>query len=243
MADHFGELIEKAKKEVEDLNQERTRLEQEAGDIVTELESAASGSVGLHGSLVDADGFPRADIDHYAIKRSRQRHICIQNDHMEVMENLKKAMERYYTLNSAPSTDPLRSTNNPADAAASLTPNNVTMDENETSNHSSISALNSVGEYVRVEAPFATVKNVAENSPAAAAGLQEGDHIIRFHTLKQWNPQKLLEIVKERKDRVVDIVVTRQDDQSATKQRIVLQLTPQAWNGQGLLGCLILSLT
>lgn len=34
------------------------------------------GSVGMHGRLVDSEGYPRADIDVYAVRTARHKIIC-----------------------------------------------------------------------------------------------------------------------------------------------------------------------
>lgn len=34
------------------------------------------GSVGMHGRLVDGEGYPRTDIDVYAVRTARHRIIC-----------------------------------------------------------------------------------------------------------------------------------------------------------------------
>lgn len=47
-------------------------------------------SVGMDGPLVDAEGFPRSDIDLYAVRTARNRVICLRNDHKIVMEAVEK---------------------------------------------------------------------------------------------------------------------------------------------------------
>ena len=38
--------------------------------------SMQQGGVGMKGALIDAEGFPRADIDLYAVRTARNRIIC-----------------------------------------------------------------------------------------------------------------------------------------------------------------------
>lgn len=46
--------------------------------------------------LVDREGFPRADIDVWAVRTARVRIIELRNDLSEVREELAKALERVY---------------------------------------------------------------------------------------------------------------------------------------------------
>lgn len=65
------------------------------------------GVPGLHGGLVDAQGFPRADIDVHAIRNSRHRLACtysagdcllpdlytgLQTDHVAVMKRIEQGL-------------------------------------------------------------------------------------------------------------------------------------------------------
>eukprot|EP00798_Chlamydomonas_sp_ICE-L_P016258 gene16258-22434_t len=58
---------------------QRYRVEREVEEISTALN--APGKPGLSGSLVDKDGFPRADFDIPAVRASRQKLACLTNDH------------------------------------------------------------------------------------------------------------------------------------------------------------------
>ena len=50
--------------------------------------------------LVDSDGFPRADIDIYAVRGARVRIIELRNDLKEVTDAIGKALERIYDSGS-----------------------------------------------------------------------------------------------------------------------------------------------
>ena len=41
---------------------------------------------GVKGSLVDAEGFPRADIDLFEVRKLRNRLACLQTDHCNIMK-------------------------------------------------------------------------------------------------------------------------------------------------------------
>lgn len=49
-------------------------------------------SVGMDGSLLDAEGYPRSDIDLYAVRTARNRIICLRNDHKVVMAAIEKKL-------------------------------------------------------------------------------------------------------------------------------------------------------
>ena len=77
------------------LNDEREALEERIAQIREELETcsfpssgadvaegaAALQPVGLTGGLVDAEGFPRADVDVYAVRHRRHELARLQTDH------------------------------------------------------------------------------------------------------------------------------------------------------------------
>ena len=50
----------------------------------------------LHTPLVDPQGFPRADIDVYAVRHARVRVIELKNDMESAMNQLAKALEGVY---------------------------------------------------------------------------------------------------------------------------------------------------
>lgn len=54
--------------------------------------------------LVDGEGFPRDDIDIYAVRGARVRIIELRNDLAAVMNAVGKALEGVYELKEAPST-------------------------------------------------------------------------------------------------------------------------------------------
>ena len=89
--------------------------------------------------------------------------------------------------------------------------------------------------------PFAFVGAVAENSPAEEAGLIVNDGILRFDLIelgKYSDPLiKISELVRSRKDTVIEVEVVRKSADEEKLEFKHLKLTPHVWNGQGLLGC------
>ena len=201
-----------ARAELKTAQKEREALEAEAEAIEAELTSpsAETGAAGpgLSGPLVDGEGYPRADIDVYRARQLRHRHACLRTDHKALM----KRIEALLPLALAPVDAPP-----PADVAMA-------------------DARAEAGTPPPADAaPFARVAEVRPGSPAAAAGLREGDLVVAFGgvfalgDVKRWT----LTHVNE----AFDVVVDRGGARSAVK------LAPRAWAGQGLLGCLLVPVT
>ncbi|EGW35254.1 uncharacterized protein SPAPADRAFT_58465 [Spathaspora passalidarum NRRL Y-27907] len=84
--------------------------------------------------------------------------------------------------------------------------------------------------------PFAEVRGLVENGPAAKSGLQEGDQVIVFdddiHAMNNRNLSALVTRVRGKINQEINVVVKRNGE------RLTLQLKPtDQWEGQGLLGC------
>ncbi|PBK75085.1 hypothetical protein ARMSODRAFT_505136 [Armillaria solidipes] len=75
-------------------------------DIEAELETQLSilkaNSSTLHSPLVDPDGFPRADIDIYAVRGARIRVIELRNDLEALMSEIGKKLENVYDPSLVP---------------------------------------------------------------------------------------------------------------------------------------------
>lgn len=155
--------------------------------------------------LVDPEGFPRADIDIYAVRNARVRIIELRNDLDAVMKAISKALEGIF--------DPALV---------------VTQSTTEAAPIQDVAPL-----------PFARVDGVAPGSPAAEAGLQRGDLIVKFGQLsKQSFPsssmQPLADLVVASENRHIAIRALRGE------QTKLLTLTPRnGWGGRGMLGCFI----
>ncbi|XP_073255532.1 26S proteasome non-ATPase regulatory subunit 9-like [Porites lutea] len=81
---------------------------------------------------------------------------------------------------------------------------------------------------------FLRVDSVAEGSPSSQAGLKTGDQILRFGSITSENSQGLHDIasvVQHSKGSPLSVIVEREG------KRHTLSLTPNTWNGRGLLGC------
>jgi len=172
----------------------------------------------LHTPLVDPQGFPRSDIDVYAVRHARVRIIELKNDMDAIINELGKALETVY---------------NPQ--TGGLVP--TALERPVTS----ISAVQgSLGESIA----FAKVDGVAPNSPAAQAGLLREDLILQFGSLtssafSSRSLQPLADLVASHENQTIDVIVLRKET-----QRHSIQLVPrQGWGGRGLLGCHIVPFT
>ena len=79
--------------EFERLTQEKTKIESEIQAIVEELTNGEH-PAGLKGPLVDAEGFPRADIDVYRVRHQRHRFACLQTDHQRMMKQIEAILPK-----------------------------------------------------------------------------------------------------------------------------------------------------
>ncbi|KAK2190572.1 hypothetical protein NP493_75g02006 [Ridgeia piscesae] len=70
-------------------------MEKELKELMTVLESQEG--VGMRGSLVDQDQFPRADIDVYSVRHCRQRILYIQNDLKVVMAQIETGLHALHS--------------------------------------------------------------------------------------------------------------------------------------------------
>ena len=80
--------------EYERLTQEKAKLEAEIQAIADELTSGHN-APGLKGPLVDAEGFPRADIDVYRVRHQRHNFACLQTDHKTTMAAIEQLLPKY----------------------------------------------------------------------------------------------------------------------------------------------------
>ncbi|KAF9029816.1 hypothetical protein BDZ89DRAFT_1014165 [Hymenopellis radicata] len=174
-------------------------LTAEKESIESQLEAQISilkaNNATMQSPLVDPDGFPRADIDIYAVRGARVRVIELRNDLGGVMSKIGTALERVY---------------DPAVVAQMEGPPS---EEGE-------------------QRPFAKVNGVAPGSPAAEAGLQREDLIVKFGSVVQGSLlQSVAELVGANENRSITIKVLRED------KVVFLTLVPKKWGGRGMLGC------
>lgn len=162
--------------------------------------------------LVDREGFPRADLDIYAIRRARTRIIELRNDLRDVTNDIGKVLEEIY--------DPSVAT------SVSLT-----------SASAEVASQPSSSEDEKLK-PFARVDGVAPESPAAESGLRREDLIVKFGHLTRSSftaaalLQPLAELVSVSENRELAVQVFREGE------TLDLKFVPRkGWGGRGMLGC------
>ncbi|XP_053181311.1 26S proteasome non-ATPase regulatory subunit 9 [Scomber japonicus] len=121
--------------------------------------------VGVEGPLVDAEGFPRADVNLYQIRTARHSISCLQNDHKAIMLEIEEALHRLHAREKA----------------------KRDQDEAEAQEEA-------MEQQVTLPSPFARVDAVTQGSPACRAGLRVGDELIEFGSVNTDNFQNLQNI-------------------------------------------------
>eukprot|EP00644_Phytophthora_capsici_P000587 jgi/Phyca11/130442/e_gw1.93.157.1 len=196
--------------------QAKQAIEEEIDAVVAELTSG--GSPGVKGPLVDAEGFPRADIDVYRVRQLRHTLALKQTDHQLIMKKIELQIQAKVVENSVKTQ---------VDEAAEH------MQQLETEWKQK---LQEVKPEERDLLPFAVVESVQHESPAEMAGLQPHDQVLRFGTADASNHRELAavrDIVQRNIGSGIRVLVRRQ------AELLALELTPQTWRGPGVLGCLL----
>ena len=201
-----------ARERLRALEEERRALEVEAANLTAALQEAA-GDAGVTGKLVDAQGFPIPDIDLHQVATHRKRLAEIRTDHTRLTNDLAEALAELHS-GVAPAPCPPPKTPTPT----------VGMREGAAQ----------PGGVVKWGGPFALVTDVAEGSPAAAAGLKVGDQICELGGALEVTD--VARVVGEFEGRPLRLEVLRQGAEEK------LELVPRQWSGAGLLGCQLRSL-
>ena len=161
------------------LMRKKDALEAEAESLTEQL--SASNMGGTSGPLVDREGFPRADVDVHATRLLRNRLACLNTDHRELMGLIERSM---HALHSAAAASGTVSTGSAP--AARSTPT----DAPALSGSAAPALSTAVNGHTDLK-PFALVDSVDPAGPAATAGLQVGDRLLRFGGLHAENHDQL----------------------------------------------------
>ncbi|GFE54760.1 proteasome regulatory protein protein [Babesia ovis] len=81
---------------INELSRKRKDIEVELEALISYLNSDECKQVGMTGPLVDAEQFPRSDIDVYAVRNARHRVHCLHNDYKEVETKLEHALHEIH---------------------------------------------------------------------------------------------------------------------------------------------------
>lgn len=208
------------RKQLDALLGQRTVLEIEADAIHSELTSpGANGErpAGIKDSLVDEEGFPRADIDVYNVRHKRHRLAEINYDHKALMKRIEDLSQQIWMLipDNPESRSTVSSRRSEEDAAA---------------------AIEELAEDPVQLLPIATLDEVLADSPAIAAGVRNSDVLVKFGHITSSTPsvmQAIAKLVGESVNKAIPIIIRR----SGSEENVQLILTPRPWGGRGLLGC------
>ena len=257
----------------------RKALEEEAEGIISELEAPSGPDfdgppMGINTPLVDADGYPRGDVDIYRARSLRGRLAVIRTDHKLLMKQMEDSLvhlavlkkpagalddDEELKLRTAPKPKPKFDprtgkwvVKNWDGSVAGIPGGDQRSFEalqagTIKEEHTSIARAHTTAtpqpqpQQLPVSmnsstVPFARINAVAPHSPAATAGLLEGDLVTRIGTVDHENHRQLAAIgelvpLVAEQEGSLSIVVLRDD--------IIQELTlkPQPWDGRGLLGC------
>ncbi|KAJ1303310.1 hypothetical protein OPQ81_011507 [Rhizoctonia solani] len=180
--------------------------------------------------LVDAQGFPRADIDIVAVRAARVRIIELRNDRARLTNEIAQALvDVHNTAPQNPTSVKINGANGISGPSPGGTPEPIAAPQTPAEPQSLV--------------PFARVDGVAPGSPAQQAGLQREDLILAFGSLtarsfSNSSLQPLAQLVASHENRQLPVRVRRSGSE------ITLDFTPRSgWGGRGMLGCHIVPYT
>lgn len=201
------------KAETMKLMDQRGALEAEMDGIIARL--TAAGGPGITGGLVDAEGFPRSDIDIPNVLAQRRRLSELRNDHKDVTNKIDKNLEILHS--------------------AKLSRNEQSTTRSDTTGPSHIGSSQSepMEEDHVTKLPFAMIDEITDGSPASVDGLQLGDEIVKFGNVEAGDQlqERLISEALSNEDSQVSLVIIRRGS------AMNLTITPRKWHGRGLLGC------
>lgn len=198
-----------------ELQSKRESLEQEADAIHSELMNPGPNgqkAAGINDSLIDANGFPRSDIDIYRIRGLRNRLSIINTDYKNVMLEIEKELQIIHTNVQ----DASEFLGEPG-SGLSQAPPSATM------NHSSSSPPTSSNDQHAIAIAMAKIDEVTPGSPADNAGLVVGDFLLKFGKITASNPVPRTAIPRELQlyigaEEDLPVVVRRSTGEAVTLQ-------------------------
>ncbi|KAK4777931.1 hypothetical protein SAY87_018118 [Trapa incisa] len=210
------------------LMEKRTAIESEMNAIIERL--TQPGGPGLSGNLVDAEGFPRADIDIPLVRAERHHLSELRNDYLQITDKINENIQILHSVKLAPISRH-SGDHSGLDNGAPLTVNPAASESSHVA--PMVSFTGDMDVDVIVRRPFAIVDEIAENSPAVEDGLQLGDQIVKFGNVEAGEDllQRLASVSQANQGHAIVVTVMRQGT------LINLTVTPRTWSGRGLLGC------
>ena len=205
--------------ELLELLRKKDRIEADIAALVHTLPKGVPARAPHRSDLIDAEGFPRSDIDVHQVRITRNAIATLQYDHTALMKTIEQGMEAMHAAQG-----PTGATEH----SAQPRPASVPAPSAASARVPALPAAASDGP------AFLRVSAVIADSPAQHAGLCSGDHVLAFGSLhhSNWSLPALQQLVADSENTPVTVVVWRNPE-----GRLVLRLTPAKWSGRGLLGC------
>lgn len=220
-------IAENYKNEILKLDKTRLNIEKEIFEINDFLNQ--DGMPGVEKSLIDDEGYPLPNLDLYAIREARQKLIMLKNDHKNLMIEIENLMKSFFDIEKE-NRIINANINKPYKIKDEDIDKKLVQVFEENTNHCTTN--------IKYNLPFAKVTSVLINSPAFIAGIKEDDLIILFGSVNKSviNPlEKIGNIVKINENKNINIEIIRKE--TDINNKIQLNLIPQKWEGNGLLGC------
>lgn len=231
--------VETLKDDLRQLAARRIEWEAEVAAAVSFLECTP---VGLKGRLVDSEGFPRDDVDLFAVRQARNTVACRTNDLKHLMAELQTKLAASHEATRTENLPLLHLTTGanvaPPLSNGALSPSG-SVDVSPPSNRAE--AARSAGPRV----PIAVVRDVAQASPAADARLCVGDRICDFGRVNAGTFSRGLRDIGDEAANNRGMPVTirlLRERVSGRADEVLVTIVPQRWSGSGLLGCVLESL-
>lgn len=216
------EEVEAKRQRLMQVMKQKDEIERQIVEVTEFLETPPM--PGVKGPLVDAEGFPRADIDLVEVRKLRHRLACLQTDHCQVMKEIEVGLLNlhtdYKTFNINVEGE------KPAKGSTFLS-------------LSSETGENPVQISQELKIPFAWISDVIGGSPADQAGLKMGDAVFQFGEVNHTNHDELraiVELVKANLDSPIKVRVLRKNIFGGGEERDI-EFVPREWGGRGYLGC------
>jgi 26S proteasome regulatory subunit N4 len=191
------------------LASQREALESEMEIILERLN--APGMPGVKGHLVDAEGFPRADIDVHAVRTDRHRLAVLKTDHERVTQQLETGLQSLYAATP-------RASGLTTPAAAREPPKRARL-------------ADEAAHAMPAERAFAVADDVSPGSPASTAGLCVGDLVVCLGTATTLEDAPTVVAQAAQEGATLAVRVLRGG------APLSLSLAPHSWSGRGVLGC------
>ncbi|KAH9841630.1 uncharacterized protein C8Q71DRAFT_341054 [Rhodofomes roseus] len=185
-----------------------TQKENIEAELDAQVSILKANSSTLNSPLVDADGFPRADIDIWAVRHARVRIIELRNDLDALRDTIATALQVVFDPATSAKSEPLAPQENAGSSDGPLVP---------------FATVNGVAP----GSPAAAAGLLREDLVLSFGPLT------RASFPSSLSLQPLAEFVSTRENRQIAIKVLR-----GSGETIDLSFTPRSgWGGRGLLGC------